>query len=195
MKRWSWSMVGAAFLLAGCASDPPIRTYVLSTPINTKAEVSTAPGQSILQLEPVKLPDYLDTTDIIVRRGSNEIVASATGRWGERLSRGLGHALEADLGTRLPRDRVTLGSSSDRSDRRILVTINAFDVYLDGRCVLTASWKILGKDDKYTARVGWGTFITQATKMNDRVGDEVLVAAMASTVVELADRIALVADQ
>jgi len=194
MKRWSWSMAGAALLLAGCASDPPLRTYVLSTPVNAKAEVSTAPGRPILQLQPVVLPDYLDTTDIVLRRGPNEIEASPTGRWGERLSQGLSHALAADLATRLPQDRITLGSSRDRSDWQILVNVDAFDVQPNGRCILSARWTILKKDGKEVP-VGSGIFITQATGINDGVGDAALVSAMAGTVGQLADRIALVVDQ
>jgi len=45
------------------------------------------------------------------------------------------------------------------------------------------------------APVGSGIFITQATGISDGVGDAALVAAMAGTVGQLADRMALVADQ
>ena len=39
----------------------------------------------VVELKPVSLPDYLNSTDILLRDGQNELTASPTGRWGERL--------------------------------------------------------------------------------------------------------------
>ena len=65
---------------AGCSlSGPPPAEYVLGA-------MPAATGNSLLQTEfpvvevkRVRLPDYLDTTDILERRG-NQLVPSATGR-------------------------------------------------------------------------------------------------------------------
>ena len=94
---------------------------------SSDSAVSTAGAAAapVLQLRRVLVPDYLDTTDILLRVGQHELQASHTGRWGERLSVGITHALRADLADRLPKDTVLLGPSADRSARQILVTVDS----------------------------------------------------------------------
>ena len=41
----------------------------------------------LLLLPRVSVPDYLDTTDMMIRDGQNELRVSQTGRWGERGSK------------------------------------------------------------------------------------------------------------
>jgi len=74
-------------------------------PTATAATVSQT-GLPVVELKRVQLPDYLDTTDILERRG-NQLVPSSTGRWGERLSAGFSRALTGSLAARLPRMIVT----------------------------------------------------------------------------------------
>jgi len=188
MTRQSWSMLSFALLLAGCASEPPTRIYVLSPPVDDRPSGSTLAGATVLQIRPVVLPDYLDTTDILLRIGTNEIKASPTGRWGERLSQGLDHALAAALVVRLPRDRVELAAASDRSARWVLVTVEAFDVQPDGHSVLKASWRILDPKPDATPLTGSGVFATPAA--TGPIGDAAIVAAMSQVIGLLADRIA-----
>jgi len=189
MKRRSWSMALLALLLTGCASDPPARIYVLSPPAEDKPQGSVAVDAPVLQLQRIVLPDYLDTTEILLRIGTNEIKASPTGRWGERLSEGLEHALAAALAARLPQDRVTLASRADRSATRVLVTVDAFDVGPDGHSVLKAGWAILDPNAVTAPRTGSGIFTAPA--LTGAIGDASIVAAMARTIGQLADRIAL----
>jgi uncharacterized protein len=141
-----------------------------------------------MQLQRVLIPDYLDTTDILLRVGAHELHESTTGRFGERLSLGITHALRSDLASQLPQYTLVLAQPADRPTRQIVVNVDAFDVWPTGRCVLVADWSVLGADRKTLLAADRGTFSTTAAGVNP--GDGAIVAAMADAVRQLADRIA-----
>jgi uncharacterized protein len=190
------SLVALAGLivLTGCASSPLPRTYVLSTPADPVAGVHNEAGRLVVELPTVSLPDYLDSSDILLRDGRNELKASPTGRWGERLSVGITHALEVALARRLPGVLVTHTRMSGESSLRLLVNVDAFDVQPNGQCVLTARWMIPGIDQQAAAIAERGTFVTTAQPTAGATGsltDAAIVSAMAAAVDQLADRIAV----
>jgi uncharacterized lipoprotein YmbA len=137
----------------------------------------------------VLVPDYLDTTDILLRDGRNEIKVDPTGRWGERLSDGLTQALAADLAARLPRESVVL-DASDRAGRRLLVSVQALDLWPDGHCVMAADWSLVEPGAKTAAITGSGRFDTGAVADMSSASDANRVDAIARTVAKLADAIA-----
>ena len=149
--------VALTCVVAGCMSGRARQIYVLSDPVDTPPDNKAVVGRTELQLERVLVPDYLDTTDILSRVGEHELHASSSGRWGERLSSGIMHALWADLAIRLPQDGVTLARPAERSARQILVTVDAFDVWPNGHCVLAANWRILDTDRTVVLATGRGT--------------------------------------
>jgi uncharacterized lipoprotein YmbA len=136
------------------------------------------------------MPDYLDTTDLLLRSGQNELKVSATGRWAERLSDGLNHALTADLVLRLPGDQVTAAPPTTRLERQILVTVEAFDIRPDGRCILTAGWTILDKNNETVLVSERGAFVASAKDGSGGATDADIVAAMTTAIGQLADAIA-----
>jgi uncharacterized lipoprotein YmbA len=138
----------------------------------------------------VLVPDYLDTTDILLRDGGSEVKVSATGRWSERLSQGLTRALAADLQTRLPSVPVVLDRSSP-AHRQLLINVNALDLWRDGRCALAASWTIVDHDASRLVSTGSGTFYSSPMGSTTEVGDARLVEVISRTLGELADAIAL----
>jgi uncharacterized protein len=191
MQRFWW--LGATlFVLAGCGGGAQQRTYVLSPPVAPTPNLSAA-ADAGLHLQPVLLPDYLDTTEIMLRSGQHELKASPTGQWGERLSDGMTQALAADLAVRLPREAVTIGPAAGPPARQIVVTVDAFDVQADGHCVLTARWTILKADNTTVLAAGQQDFVTAAAGTAPKLDDAGIVAAMAATVQELSDRIAAAA--
>jgi len=178
----------AAFLmLTGCATGSLPKSYVLSPPADPVAGVRSEDGRSVVEVPTVALPDYLDTSDILRRDGRNELTASTTGHWGERLSVGITYALIVSLTRRLPSVLVVHGAVSGQSAREVLVNIEAFDIRQDGRCVLTARWSIVGDDHRTVQATERGTFVTTAAGQ----ADDAIVAAMADAVGQLADRLAV----
>lgn len=188
--------VALTSVVAGCMSGRVQQIYVLGdaadTPMDHQAAAGRTERQLELQLERVLVPDYLDTTDILSRVGEHELHASSSGRWGERLSLGIMHALWADLAIRLPQDRVTLARPAEKSARQILVNVDTFDVWPDGHCVLAANWTILDTDRTVVLAAGSGTFIVPADRSGEP-GDGAVVSGMAETLRQLAESIALAA--
>lgn len=187
--------LAALIILMGCSSSPLPRTYVLSAPADPVVGVHNEAGRPVVELPTVSLPDYLDSSDILLRDGRNELKASPTGHWGERLSVGVTHALEASLARRLPDVLVTHASVSGQPALRLLVDVEAFDVQPDGRCVLTARWTIPGDEGQAAAIAQRGTFVTlagpAAPGATGPLADGAIVSAMAAAIDQLADRIAV----
>jgi uncharacterized lipoprotein YmbA len=183
---------------AACSSAPPVRTYLLTPPIDPTAPTTTTPSPALdpmspilrLEVRRILIPDYLDSTDILMRSGSDEVKASATGRWGERLSLGLTHALAADLAARMPRYSI-LQDGSSNAQRQLRITINALDLWQNGRCVLAANWSIVDQDSSIPVTSGSGTFDSLNTGGTTTVTDASLVEAVARTLGKLADSIVL----
>jgi uncharacterized lipoprotein YmbA len=181
MKSARLCILPIAAMLAGCTSNPDQSVYVMPAP--TGAHVAS--GTLTLKLRPIILPDYLDTTDLVTRSGQYGIKVSQTGRWGERLSRGVTHALAADLGRRVP-DTIVTDVPSEASSAQIEVTVSAFDVTA-ATSVLVANWTIIGQGDNRAPIMHTGTFTASVAAPG---GDLAVVAAMAETVAELSDEIA-----
>ena len=177
-------------VVAGCMSGRARQIYVLSDAVDAPPDKQAAMGRTELQLERVLVPDYLDTTDILLRVGEHELHASSSGRWGERLSLGIMHALWADLAIRLPQDGITLARPAERSARQILVNVDAFDVWPNGHCVLAANWSILDTDRTVVLATGRGTFIVPPDR-SGKPSDGAVVSAMGDALRQLAESIAL----
>jgi uncharacterized lipoprotein YmbA len=180
---------------AACSSVPPRRTYLLTPPIDPTAPATmawlaadpTAPKQR-LEVRRVLVPDYLDNTDILTRSGSDEVKASASGRWGERLSLGVTHALGADLAARVPQYSIVQDGSSN-PQRQLRITVTALDLWQNGRCVLAANWSIVDQDSPVAVISDSGTFDSLNARGTATVTDANLVEAVTRTLGKLADRI------
>jgi cholesterol transport system auxiliary component len=182
-------LVSLISIAAGCLAHREHRhIYTLDAALEARTQGGSITERPVLELERVLVPDYLDTTDIQWRVGSHEIHESATGRFGERLSLGITHALQADLAVRLPLNTIVLSQSVDGPARRILVTVEAFDVSPTASCVLVADWSILDADRRRLLSADRGTFTVSGA--GDRRDDGAMVEAMADAVRKLAERIA-----
>jgi uncharacterized lipoprotein YmbA len=189
----SLALAALISIAAGCLSNREYRNiYSLDGAADVPSQAGAVTKRPVMQLERVLIPDYLDATDIQLRVGAHEIHESATGRFGERLSLGITHALRSDLASRLPAYTIALAQSVYSPARRILVNVDAFDVWPSGRCVLVADWTIVDEDRRTKLSADRGTFTTVATGVNP--GDGAIVTAMADAVRQLADRIASTAE-
>jgi len=139
-----------------------------------------------VELKTVTVPDYVDTTDIVRRSGSNEVVASTTGQWGERVSLGVTRALAADLARKMPNVIIESRSIYEPS-RRLLVNVERFEIDEDGRCTLTARWRLTSADDKVQSNSERGTFVVAATAKTDAA----VAVAMTSAIDQFASQIAV----
>jgi uncharacterized lipoprotein YmbA len=141
-----------------------------------------------IELKTVTVPDYLDTTEILRRTASNEVVASLTGQWGERVSLGITRALTLDLARRLPNIVIeSRAPAASQPPRRLLVDVERLEIGEDGRCTLVARWRVTSPTDKGRAEIRRGTFIDEATSDTDAAA----VVAMSSVIDQLASQIAV----
>jgi uncharacterized lipoprotein YmbA len=178
--------VGALLILCGCGSYPLAKIYVLGDPGPPTAGVEGPGGLPVIELRKVEVPDELDSTDIVRRVGANQLVPSPTGRWGERLSVGITQDLLADLSRRLP--GVTIQSRGGYEPARpLLVSVERFEIAQDGRCAVTARWRLAGADGRPGARSEEGTFIETAASGTDAAA----AAAMTQAIDALAGQVAI----
>ncbi|WP_424140804.1 PqiC family protein [Roseomonas chloroacetimidivorans] len=173
--------------LAACGSaGPPPVTYVLGPPEAGTEGSESLTGRPVVEVKPVLLPDYLDVTDILVRRAANMVASSATGRWGERLSVGVTRALALGLTRRLPDIIVTTTEPTERPARQLLAEVETFEPRADGSVVLVARWRVLDGGGRETLA---GERVSLKESMAEP-GDAAIVAAMTQAVENLADRVA-----
>ena len=184
--RASPALAVALLLLSGCGTFTLPNVYLLGDPRPEASGVSDEARMPHLELKTVSVPDYLDSTDIVRRKAPNEVVTSDKGRWGERLSIGVTHALAGDLARRLP-NVVIENRGVYEPSRRLLVDVERFDVGEDGVCTLTARWRLTGADGKVPAASEEGTFVQTATSPSDAS----VALAMTAAIGQLAGQIAI----
>ena len=182
MPKWLLLML----VVAGCAGSPPAQIYVLGYPEDPARAMIEQADRPVIRLIPVSIPDYLDTRDILIRSGQNQVTASPTGRWAERLSVGMTHALAAALSTRLPDAEIVYNQSVVPPARQILVDVEALEITPDRKCLLTASWTLASGDGDQVLRREHDNFVQQATDTSDAA----IAVAISRTIDQLADKIA-----
>lgn len=133
-------LLGVCMGLAGCAA-PPLRSYVLAVPGPVQAASATAMPARTIELRPVLLPDYLDSSAML-RRDGPELVASRNGRWADRLSVGMRLALAADLQALLPGVAVVTSPPARAEVRRISLDVDSVDLDASGTLSLAARWTV-----------------------------------------------------
>ncbi len=175
----------AILVLTACRSGPPPAEYILGTMPEATATSVAATGLPLVEVKRVRLPDYLDRTDILERRG-NELVPSRTSRWSERLSVDMTRALVASLAARLPGMLVIATPAVGRPAREVLVDVAAFESRADQRVVLVARWSVVDGVSRQTL----SSAQTSLVEPIGGAGDRAVVTAMSHAVEDLAVQVA-----
>ena len=144
--------------LAGCGlfrPAPPVERRFVLTPLPAAGAMTATPGALALGIGPVKLPPYLFSTSLAVRKGTNEVEYLPSVLWAERLDKGLQRVLAANLSTLLPTDQIRLGAwQSNAVGAEAYVTIGQFDVDAVGHGTLVAWWRILAPGGEKILKAG-----------------------------------------
>lgn len=145
----------AAALAAGCLKRSGVaRTYVLDPlPASTAPTPPPAP-LSVVGVERVDVPDWLDRPQITGRAASGEVLADEFSRWGEPLPRGVQRVLAENLVVLLPDRRVVSAPFSPRDsvDHSVEVTVLEAARQADGSVLLECRFTVLAKDGAVLAR-------------------------------------------
>ena len=136
----------------GCATSPPTQFYLLSPlPAPSLDAGDTQDRQpTIIRVDAVVIPGYLDRDEIVTRVNKNEIHLADFNQWGEPLRNNFTNILALNLSRLLPAKGFAIFPFKCPSpvDYQISVEIVQMDGSLDGEVHLTAQWSILqGKED------------------------------------------------
>ena len=82
------AVVAALAVPPGCGGPTP-QVYVLGDAVADAPATASQMNTPTIEVRPARVPDFLDTTDIVTRGAGGLIVPSQSGRWGERFSIGL----------------------------------------------------------------------------------------------------------
>ncbi|MGW8272407.1 MAG: PqiC family protein [Thermodesulfovibrionales bacterium] len=186
-------LLGAALIVAGCASSsPPAKFYTLSPsgpaePVKTIAPVEI---QSIVLVGPVRIPDYLDRPQIATRSEKNAIELSEFNRWAgslhEDIVRVLSENLSADLAVNNMRAIKWSSSHGAPTKCNVPIDIIRFEGTPGGSVRLTAVWSVTSDGGK-TVFTTAGTDITEPVEGEDY---SAVVASMSRTLDKLSREIA-----
>lgn len=182
--------IAALALLAACSSAPATRLYTLDAVIEAPSATPQAATKPLtLVVTDVRLPQYLDRSQIVTRGGDHRLRIAEFDQWGGNLRDEMMRVLAENLGRLLPGDRVIAAPSPVplQPDYRLALELHRFELDADGRVRLAGRWwltrgsdgaPVAAHDVSFTgAAVGGGSY-------------EAVVGAMSAVYGELAQAIA-----
>ncbi len=127
--------------VTGCFSPHTVATRHF---ILTPAPATAAATSGIrLGVGVVKMPEYLLSNSLAVRKNAGEIGYLESALWAEPLDKGFARVLAADLSAMIPTDQVRLGAwRVDDVTVEVHVIIGQFDVDQNGTGTIAAWWRI-----------------------------------------------------
>ena len=180
-------------MLAGCASSPPSKFYQLSS-LQGQTQVARegARDQSlIVAVGPVRIPDYLDRSQIVTRSGKNELTLAEFNRWAGSLEADVSRVLMEDISSLLPADRFFVVrwlpylESELPVSYRVQLRIESFEGTPGDSVFLRAHWVISAK--------GKDVLLKKESAISEQVKGssyDALVEAMSKAVEKLSREIA-----
>lgn len=152
-------------LLATACAGPALKRYVLNPEVASPS--ATSLGRTpVIEVVRIALPDYLDTRNIVVRRGAL-LDSSHVGRWAERLSIGVTDFVTRSLAARRPDALVTDQPQVGAPAYRIIINISRLDLTSDGGAILDAEWLVVSADKTILAQSGRGRFEARGSTKTD----------------------------
>lgn len=133
--------LAALFLasLSGCNSTPAAKFYLLEpSQAMTASQADSAP---LIVMAPVRIPRYLDRSQIVSADGHNGYQLSELNRWAEGLDHNISRVLQQDLSQLVPAS-VVLSAPAETTALKLTVTIQELHVDAEGQANLKAQWQI-----------------------------------------------------
>ena len=182
-------------LLWGCSSAPATRFYVLTPVAQTplaKPQVSAdrAAAPVAVVIKDVRLPQYLDRSQIVTRSDGHRLQMSEFEQWGGNLREDMTRVLAVNLGQLLESDRVIAVPFTVRltPDYRVELEVSRFEREAGGRVMLSAHWWITRGADATLIASHEASF--SGVPLGEKNSYEALVSSMSAVYGELAQAIA-----
>ena len=179
-------------ILCGCASSPPSKFYQLSA-TSGPAAGTRSPNQDamVVVIGPLRIPDYLDRPQIVIRSGKNELRLSEFDRWAGSLDSDIVRVLVENVSAELPQDRFfVIGWTPLLQTRlpaayKVELIIGRFDGTSDDMVFLSAQWGIFSPEK--------GLLLKRESHISEEVkgkGSGAIVDAMSRAIGRLSREIA-----
>ncbi len=185
-SRQSILVCTVLFAISGCAATQPPRAYLLGHLTKIQAIDIRELGLPLVELKPVLVPDFLDTRDIVFRKGANELVVDPAGQWADRLSVGVRRAVGDALTLLLTGMDITAGRPDRAATWQVLIDVDLFELRADAPGAFGAKWTVVRASDQVVQRAEYTRLVV--TPVDG--GDDAAAAAMTKALDELANRIA-----
>ena len=184
-------LMAGVMALAGCSilkpQADPSRFYVLTSTATRPENVNpSSPGLTI-GVGPIKLPDYLDRTQLVTRLGPNRLAFSEYDRWAEPLERNLPRVLIENLALLLNTEKIVSLPSfvPVPLQYEVPIEIRSFESNSQGVVELVARWAVRSPAEANLLKTG-------ETRITETGGSETeeVVAALSRAVGRLSEQIA-----
>ncbi|MFN0243928.1 MAG: membrane integrity-associated transporter subunit PqiC [Planctomycetota bacterium] len=198
----SWRIVTASLLVSvvssGCTllaprADPTrflvlASTRELSGEDAARADGTRATSSASLGLGPIRLPEYLERAELMVRTSATELTPSRVGRWAEPFGAMLTRVLADDFVQLLAPERLVVYPwyATDRPQWQVEIDVVRLEPDSKGEVVLLARWSV-----RELASAG-RTFARESRHAHTAERDDPasIAAAMSAVVSRLAQEIA-----
>ena len=138
-------------LLAGCASSPPTRYYMLnSTPDIKEMAGKTDNNCPTVGVGPIELPQYLSRAQIATAPSENEVSYADFDQWAQPLPGNFSHVIAGNL-SKLTCTKAVYQFPwimPEHPDYRVRIQVVTMTGNPGGTALLDAWWTISGKDNK-----------------------------------------------
>jgi uncharacterized lipoprotein YmbA len=136
-------IAAAGMTVAACGTTPRESFYTLASAPPVE---STAPAKMTVHVGPVAIPDTVDRTPMVIRKGPNEVEIEDFHRWAEPLKTGIPRAVAANLARELGGARVSSGRlGNSAADYQVTLDVSRFESSLSDGATLEASWTVTRK--------------------------------------------------
>ena len=142
---WRLGVVPVLILQTACiGSTPPAQFYLLEPlAVETPRAPTTATGPWVLSMAPVRLPAYLDRSQIVTATDKNTYQMDELHRWAESLGDNMTRVLLQDLSVLLAQDVViSTAPHARQASWHLAVTVLNFHVTPQGMAELNAQWQV-----------------------------------------------------
>lgn len=177
-------LILVAVALAGCSFfEPqvdPSRFYVLTATAEASGDVASRTSSGLtIGLGPIKLPDYLDRSQLVTRVGPNRVVFSDFERWAEPLDRNFSRIMIENLVALLNTEKVVSLPTfvSIGVQYEVPIEVQRFEAHDDGTIELAARWAIRAAADGKVLQAGE----SRIKERSGRATDEVVAALSRAT--------------
>ena len=172
--------------LGACGSSPPVRYFSLDT-----GEYDTTPtemGARSIQVGPLRFPEYLTRTQIVVRGPGNELVVDDFNRWIEPLDEAVHRAIAAKIEERTEGLIAVSfpGGLETETDYRLIGSVDHLDVDQMRRARFDIQWSIVDRNGNTLIAPKRSGFVSVAETLS--VND--MVSAIDDTILQFSRVIA-----